>query len=88
MAVQEYIVHLANGDKVSVYEDYDLEGPKTLISQYRKYINDPTKCFCVGDDFIGFDYIPWRNVTHISTGDVYAGDEWRKDNGKRKQNNQ
>ncbi len=30
MVVQEYVLHLANGDNIVASEPYELEGPKTI----------------------------------------------------------
>ena len=68
MFIQEYLVHLSNGDVVIVSEPYDLRGPQSLISQYETA--KPDSMFCVGDGMTGFSYFPMRNITYISTGAV------------------
>ena len=68
MVLQDYLIHLRNGEKISVMEPYDLTGPKALINRYQ-YAN-PEAVFCVGDPMTGFHYFKAKDIVQISTLDV------------------
>ena len=78
MVIQEYILHLINGEKVVATEDFDYEGEDTIVNQFAASIKDPTKCVRVGDFISGFEYVPWKNVVYVSTGDVREIQDWSK----------
>ncbi len=66
--IQEYLIHMANGDTIVAVEPYDLKGPETLIDRYERA--KPDDLFCVGDALIGFAYFPARSIVYINTGRV------------------
>ncbi len=79
--IQEYLIHMTNGDTIVVAEPYELKGPDTLIAKYKKA--QPETMFCVGDAYTGFSYFPVRNIVYISTGRVRKLDKGTCDHEKR-----
>ena len=88
MVLQDYLIHLRNGEKVNVMEPYNLTGPKALINRYQ-YAN-PESVFCVGDPATGFHYFKAKDIVQITTLDVREVEDkdWefmlernRRDNG-------
>ena len=68
MTVQQYLIHLTNGDRVLVSEPYDLTGPDTLIGTYQR--GGPDTLFCIGDSLEGFHYFKGKDIVQICTADV------------------
>ncbi len=66
--VQMYNLHLINGDVIPVPEDFDLTGKKTLLYWFSH--EDANEIYKVGNQFLGFCYVPRKSVVYISTGDV------------------
>ena len=67
MSVQLYNVHLVNGDVLQVGEDYDLQGPKTIVNRFCKAEdNDVLVCDTLFTSF----YVPRKNIVFIATADV------------------
>ena len=73
MFIQEYLIHLSNGDVLVATEPLDLKGPQCLLSRYEKA--EPDYMFCIGDAMTGFAYFPTRSITYISSGAVREIDE-------------
>lgn len=67
MRIQEYFVHLVNGDHIKVGENYDLPFEKKLVGKYIAAKPDDT--LTIGDDVMGFFYIPKSNILFIATGE-------------------
>ena len=44
MILQDYLIHMVNGDVIPVSEPYDLNGARTLIARYGKA--KPDTMFC------------------------------------------
>ena len=66
--IQEYILHLTNGDNIVVSEDYyDAENPTFPEKVAAANDND---LFCIGDRITGFSWIPKKSIVYISTGQV------------------
>ena len=69
MSVQLYNVHLVNGDVLQVGEDYDLQGPKTIVNRF---------CKAEDNDVLEFDtlftsfYVPRKSILFIATSDVLS----------------
>ena len=68
MYIQNYDIHLINGEVLHVGEDYELSGDHTLVAKFRKASDDAI--FQIGDEFSGYVYVPKRSIVFISTGDV------------------
>ena len=67
MAVQLYNVHLTNGEMLQVGEDYDLQGPKTIINRFCKAEDNDVLVF---DTLFTSFYVPRKNIVFIATADV------------------
>ncbi len=74
MILQDYLIHMVNGDVIPVSEPYDLDGTRTLISRYGRA--KPDTMFCTGDQITGFAYFPARSIAYISTGDIREVEDW------------
>lgn len=70
---QEYIVHLKNGEEISVAEKYFVPFEKGFIADFEKSPED--KLFVFGDKTLGFHYVPKRSILYIRTNDVRK--EWK-----------
>lgn len=68
MFIQNYDIHLINGDILHVGEDYELTGEKTLVAQFRMASED--EIFQIGDEVMGFAYLPKRSIAYITTSGV------------------
>ena len=68
---QEYIIHLNNGVKISVAEEYDKPFKDGIIAKYEKA--DENELFTFGDAITGLVYVLKKNITCIATGDVREG---------------
>lgn len=73
MLIQEYLIHLTNGNVLVASEPYALKGPQSLISRFENA--KPESMFCVGDALTGFSYFPARSIVYINTGDVREIDD-------------
>lgn len=65
--VQEYVLHLINGEKIIASEDYDSDNttiPEMILKA------DDNKIFMIGDPIIGYAYVPKKSVVYITQGDV------------------
>ena len=67
MYIQQYIIHLTNGDKIITSEPLDIAKPDKLIENYRKA--DPDTMFCVEDSVEGIHYFKGKDIVQIR----YAG---------------
>lgn len=74
MIVQEYVLHLANGDTIVASEPYELEGPKTILSRFVASRTRPNMWISIKDMICGTAYIPWSSVVYIHTGRVVEAD--------------
>lgn len=70
MVIQEYVLHLVNGDNIVAGEPYELEGPETIVERFIASRTKPDMMLRVGDPVNGMSYIPWNNVVYIETGNV------------------
>jgi len=97
MVVQEYILHLTNGDNIVATEPYEMEGSKTIVNRFVASRKNPDMMLRVGDPVIGMSYIPWSNVVYIETGNVvetnsqqdmiwkiYGVNQMKNDDGKKR----
>ena len=67
MSVQLYNVHLVNGDVLEVGEDYDLQGPRTIVNRFSKAEDNDVLVF---DTLFTSFYVPRKNIVFIATADV------------------
>lgn len=67
MSVQLYNVHLVNGDVLEVGEDYDLQGPRTIVNRFSKAEDNDVLVF---DTLFTSYYVPRKNIVFIATADV------------------
>ena len=74
MIVQEYVLHLINGDCIIASEPYELEGPKTILSRFVASRTNPNMMIHINDLIAGSAYIPWSSVAYIHTGNVVETD--------------
>lgn len=63
MRIQEYFIHLVNGDHIKIGEDYDIPYEKKLV---RKFISaKPEDTLTIGDEIMGYFYVPKCNILFI-----------------------
>lgn len=67
MSVQLYNVHLVNGDVLEVGDDYDLQGPRTIVNRFCKAEDNDVLVF---DTLFASFYVPRKNIVFIATADV------------------
>ena len=72
MVYQMYVIHLLNGEKIRILEDYDLPVEEGLIGEFEKAPDDKLMVF--GDMAGEIHYIPKKNIVTISTSDVKVVD--------------
>lgn len=70
---QVYILHLLDGTKIELAEEYDIPEEKGFIGLYSKAPLD--EIIQVGDRFTGFSFIPKRNIVYVSTASVVKREE-------------
>ena len=68
MVYQMYVIHLLNGEKIRILEDYDLPMEEGLIGEFEKAPDDKLMVF--GDMAGEIHYVPKKNIVSISTNDV------------------
>ena len=66
MEVQEYFIHLIGGERICICEEILLPHHKRLVSRFAEAKDDQT--LTLGDDVMGFYYVPKRNVLYIESG--------------------
>ena len=66
MEVQEYFIHLIGGERICICEEIHLPHYKRLVSRFAEAKDDQT--LTLGDDVMGFYYVPKRNVLYIESG--------------------
>lgn len=74
MIVQEYLIHMKNLDVISVDEEFEMVGPKTLIGRFGRA--KPDTMLRVGNSIQGFYYFKAQDVSYISTGEVKEVPDW------------
>ena len=68
MFKEEYFIHLVNGDHIKIGEDYDIPYEKKLV---RKFISaKPKDTLTIGDEIMGYFYIPKCNILFIASGEL------------------
>lgn len=72
MVYQMYVIHLLNGEKIRILEDYDLPMEEGLIGEFEKAPDDKLMVF--GDMAGEIHYVPKKNIVSISTNDVKVVD--------------
>ena len=72
MVYQMYVIHLLNGEKIRILEDYDLPVEEGLIGEFEKAPDDKLMVF--GDMAGEINYVPKKNIVSISTSDVKVVD--------------
>lgn len=65
---QMYWLHLIDGSKIEVCEDYELPAAQGLVGKFEKA--EPNEMFVIGDAISGYSYVPRSSIVYISTGDV------------------
>ena len=70
MSIQKYFIHLVNGDHIRIGESYDIPTEKGIVSKFMAAKPDDT--LIIGDEIMGFFYVPKCNILFIATGDVIA----------------
>ena len=70
MKIQEYYVHLVNGDHIHIGEDYYLPREKSVVGKFMTAKPDDT--LIIGDEIMGFFYVPKCNILFIASGDVIS----------------
>lgn len=68
MSVQEYFIHLVNGDHIRIGEEYDLPMDKSVVGKYLAADREDT--LIIGDEVMGFFYVPKCNILFIASGEV------------------
>lgn len=68
MRIQEYFVHLVNGDHIKIGENYDIPFEKKIVGKYIAAKSDDT--LTIGDEIMGYFYIPKSNILFIATGEL------------------
>lgn len=63
---QHFELHMKNGEKVDVYEDYDIPASKGIIGQFKR---GQKKYLEIGDLLCGY-IIPYDQVSFIAITDV------------------
>ena len=72
MVYQMYVIHLLNGEKIRILEDYDLPVEEGLIGEFEKAPDNKLMVF--GDMAGEIHYVPKKNIVFISTSDVKVVD--------------
>ena len=68
MRIQEYFIHLVNGDHIKIGEHYDIPYEKKLV---RKFISaKPEDTITIGDEIMGYFYVPKCNILFIASGEL------------------
>lgn len=67
---QHFELHMKSGEKVDVYEDYDIPAEKGIIGQFKR---GQKKFLEIGDLFCGF-IIPYDQISFIAITDVKMAD--------------
>jgi len=70
--LQEYIIHLINGDTISIWENMDIPFEESIICDFAD--DKSAEFFEFGDEEAGFFYVPKKNIVYISTGKVKLGE--------------
>ena len=68
MRIQEYFIHLVNGDHIRIGEKYDLPLEKGIVSRFMTANREDT--LVIGDEIMGYFYVPKCNILFIATGDM------------------
>ena len=68
MLVQEYMLHLQNGEVILSLEELEKDRAKKLIEEFEAAL--PDTILQVGDIISGYFFIPARSILYISTGNV------------------
>ena len=66
--IQIYNLHLINGETIQAAEDYELKGKKTIVSLFQKA--DDEDIFVITDLLFGSCYVPKKNISYVTTGEV------------------
>ena len=72
MYVQEYLIHIVNGDVIPVTEACNREEGETLLERFEKA--KPYTLFCAGDAISGYAVVPARSIAYITVGDLRESD--------------
>lgn len=68
MYVQEYLIHMNNGDTIVSTEPYEMDGEKALISMYENA--KPEDMLCIGNSMTSYHYFRAKDIAYISTNGV------------------
>ena len=66
---QHFELHMKNGEKVDVYEDYEIPAEKGIIGQFKR---GQKKYLEIGDLLCGY-IIPYDQISFIAITDVRQG---------------
>jgi len=66
--IQDYHIHLTDGTIIETSEEYYKPVHQRLIARYTS--TEPDSLITVGDQIMGFTYIPKRNIFYINTAAV------------------
>lgn len=67
MRIQEYSIHLVNGEHFNVKEDYYLPRERSVVGKFMTSKADDT--LVIGDETSGYFYIPKCNIMYITAGE-------------------
>lgn len=70
MRIQEYFIHLDNGDHIRIGEEYDLPQEKSIVGRFMTANQEDT--LVIGDEIMGFFYVPKCNILFVASGDVIS----------------
>lgn len=70
MRIQEYFIHLVNGDHIRIGEEYDISQVKSIVGRFMNANQEDT--LVIGDEIMGFFYVPKCNILFIASGDVIS----------------
>ncbi len=70
MRIQEYFIHLVNGDHIRIGEEYDISQEKSIVGRFMNA--NPEDTLVIGDEIMGFFYVPKCNILFIASGDVIS----------------
>ena len=68
MRIQEYFIHLVNGDHIRIGEEYDLPQEKSIVGRFMTANQEDT--LVIGDEIMGFFYVPKCNILFIASGEL------------------
>lgn len=68
MRIQEYFIHLVNGDHIRIGEDCNLPMDQSVVGKFLAADREDT--LIIGDEIMGFFYVPKCNILFIASGEI------------------